>query len=233
MATHKPISTISYNSRSFLLEKINELYEGHIIQNYLVIFHVGEEGDKDHAHVYLEPNCRVDPMDIREMFNEYEIGHSKPLTVRPFRPSKEEDWIMYAVHDPLYLRMHGDEIGGKIEYKWQEIICPSDFALEEAYIRAKIKCEHSTASLSQRLYKGENPLSLVLEGANPVTINSLVNLISKQSFTELAVELHKTQLMLDNLISYLEMRGIKVAFLENGSVVDCDNIKKGDGSFEI
>ena len=104
MATQKPISTISYNTEPFLKEKLDTWYQAHIIQAYQYICHKGEDGDKDHIHVRIEPNKKLDPMDLIEQLREYQIGKDKPLGCRPFRPSKEEDWILYAVHDEEYLK---------------------------------------------------------------------------------------------------------------------------------
>ena len=105
MATQKPISTISYNSEAFLKEKLNEWYKDHIIQAYQYICHKGEDGDKDHIHLRIEPNKRVDPMALTEQLKEFEIGKIKPLGIRPWRASKEEDWFLYAVHDKDYLKL--------------------------------------------------------------------------------------------------------------------------------
>lgn len=103
MATQKPISTISYNSESFLKEKLDIWVKAHIIQAYQYICHKGEDGDKDHIHLRIEPNKKLDPMDLADELKEFIQGKDKPLGVRPFRPSKEEDWFMYVVHDAEYL----------------------------------------------------------------------------------------------------------------------------------
>lgn len=119
VATQKPISTISYNSREFLLEKLNLWVEQHLIQTYQVIFHKGEDGDKDHAHVRIEPNKKLDPMDLTEKLKEFVQDNDKPLGVRPWRPSQEEDWFLYAVHDSQYLKLKykSGEKGEKLPYK--------------------------------------------------------------------------------------------------------------------
>ena len=87
MATQKPISTISYNSELFLKEKLDNWIKAHIIQTYMYICHKGEDGDKDHIHVRIEPNKKLDPMDLQAQLLEYKIGNDKPLGCRPFRPS--------------------------------------------------------------------------------------------------------------------------------------------------
>ena len=114
MATQKPISTISYNTELFLKEKLDTWYEAHIIQSYQYICHKGEDGDKDHIHVRIEPNKRVDPMDLQVQLREFQIGKEKPLGCRPFRPSKEEDWffsyivvflLLLSVYDKYIIKL--------------------------------------------------------------------------------------------------------------------------------
>ena len=120
MATQKPISTISYNSEEFLKEKLEIWYKAHIIQAYQYIKHKGEDGDKDHIHLRIEPNKKLDPMTLVEDLREFVVGSDKPLGVRPFRPSKEEDWILYAVHEKKYLdhKSGGGEKGEKLPSSW-------------------------------------------------------------------------------------------------------------------
>lgn len=138
MATQKPLSTVSYNSESFLLARLMELYDNHKIQAFMYICHKGEDGDKDHIHLRLEPNCRLDPMDLKSFFNEYIKGEEKPLAVRPWRPSKEEDWFLYAVHDPQYMAIkYPLDTHEKLEYSWDCIKVSPDYDLEIAKIRAK------------------------------------------------------------------------------------------------
>ena len=189
MATQRPISTISYNSKGFLLEKVQELYNSHIISLYMIMPHKGEDGDKDHFHVFLQPNTRIDPMSVRDLFKEYVKDNPKPLTVRPFRPSKEEDWILYAVHDSEYLLQHGeDRETGKISYEWQDMICPDDFDMENAFIRARATMKHSSASLAKRIMNGERPSLLALEGMNPFTIRGVLSLLAEDQIVDVVNE---------------------------------------------
>lgn len=91
MATQKPISTISYNTEAFLKEKLEQWLKAHLISAYLYICHKGEDGDKDHIHLRIELNKRIDPMDLSEELKEYLPYETKPRGVRPWRPAKEED----------------------------------------------------------------------------------------------------------------------------------------------
>ena len=149
MATQKPISTISYNSEPFLKEVLDSLFKAHIIQAYMYIKHKGEDGDKDHIHLRLEPNKKLDPMDIQTQLREFTPDNDLPLCCRPFRPSKEEDWFLYVVHDPIYLKLKygGGEKGEKLPYRWQDIVVSPFYDCEIAFIRSKAFLEHTSVNI--------------------------------------------------------------------------------------
>lgn len=219
--TSKPISTISYNSKKHLDLVLDKLLKTHIIQNYMYIFHKGEDGDKDHFHLYIEPNRRVDPMDIKDMFIERDHNNIKPLGVRPFRPSKEEDWILYAVHDSQYLTIkYGKgEKGEKLPYKWQDIISPQDFDIEIAFIRAKSKLEHTSSNLAKSLAEGESPLNLILQGENVHTVNALCQALKNNDYKRLQEELSNCTAELLNTRNAIREKGLSIEFDESGKMI--------------
>ena len=189
MATQKPISTISYNSETFLREKLEAWYKAHIIQAYQYILHKGEDGDKDHIHLRIEPNKKLDPMDLLEQLKEYPHGATKPLCCRPFRPSKEEDWFLYAVHDEAYLRAkYRSEKNEKLPYSWKDIKASDSYDVETAFIRAKAALEHTSSNIANRLHAGESPLGMILEGENPFMINSLLHALTITDYERLHKE---------------------------------------------
>ncbi len=205
MATQKPISTISYNTESFLKETLDRWVNAHIIQSYQYISHKGEDGDKDHLHVRVEPNKKLDPMELTAELTEFVVGESKPRVVRPWRFSKEEDWFLYVVHDPDYLKGKYDK-GEKLPYKWQDIVVPDNYDLEIAFIRAKATLEHSTSNLAKRLRDGEKALSLIQTGENPFTVNALVRAITDETYSSLHSENERLHSEVHNLVfrvSYL------------------------------
>lgn len=216
MATQKPISTISYNSEIFLKEKLDNWVKAHIIQSYMYICHKGEDGDKDHIHVRIEPNKKLDPMDLQAQLLEYKIGNDKPLGCRPFRPSKEEDWILYAVHDETYLKLKysGGEKGEKLPYKWQNIVVSEFYDMEIAFIRAKSYLEHSTVNMAARLQSGENPMNLLLTGENVYTVNAIMRTLQSNDYHRVTKELQKVQAQLNMLTD---------AVYENGFSIECDD----------
>lgn len=220
MATQKPISTISYNTEIFLREKLENWITNHIIQAYQYIWHKGEDGDKDHIHLRIEPNKKLDPMDLLEELKEYKFNQDKPLGCRPFRPSKEEDWILYAVHDSDYLRIkyNNGEKGEKIPYSWKDIKVNEMYDMEIAYIRAKAHIEHTSVNMASRLQKGENPFNLILQGENPYLVNSLVKALSDNDYLRLSRELTESSNYINKLLTAIEDYGLKVEYDSDGNI---------------
>lgn len=220
MATQKPISSISYNTEAFLKEKLETWYQAHIIQAYMYICHKGEDGDKDHIHFRIEPNKKIDPMDLQTQLREWEIGKDKPLGCRPFRPSKEEDWFLYVVHDKEYLALKygGGEKGEKLPYDWHDIKVSEYYDVETAWIRAKAYLEHSTVNIATRLQNGENALSLVLQGENVYTVNALMRAVSSNDYTRLTVEYRDLLAYHNKLLEAICDYGLGVEEDENGNI---------------
>lgn len=220
MATQKPISTISYNSEIFLKEKLDNWIKAHIIQTYMYICHKGEDGDKDHIHVRIEPNKKLDPMDLQSQLLEYKIGNDKPLGCRPFRPSKEEDWILYAVHDETYLKLKysGGEKGEKLPYKWQDIVVSEFYDMEIAFIRAKSYLEHTTVNMATRLQNGENPMNLLLTGENVYTVNAIMRTLQSNDYHRVTKELQSVQAHLNMLIDAVNDYGLSIECDDTGAL---------------
>ena len=218
--TQKPISTISYNTEPFLKNVLENLLRQHIIQNYIYIFHKGEDGDKDHFHLRLEPNRRIDPMDIKDLFSEYDPENIRPLGVRPFRPSIEEDWILYAVHDSEYLKIKygSGEKGEKLPYKWQDFVCPEDYDMEIAFIRAKSKLQHTSSNLAKCLSEGESPLDLIMKGENVHTVNALMQALKQNDYKRLQSEVSDLVCEITCIKNALAERGLSIEFDPDGKM---------------
>lgn len=176
MATSRPISTISYNTLPFLRSRLEVLISNHKIQAYMYIFHKGEDGDKDHVHLRIVPNTRLDPMELTEFFKEPDLHfpQNKPLGVRPWRPSQEEDWLLYAVHDKSYMKLkYSDDPHEKLEYKDSDIVVSDMFDLDIAMVRARASLAHHATNLLDTMQKGASPIDLVQRGENITTIRTL------------------------------------------------------------
>lgn len=224
MATRNPLSTISYNSEKYLLEKLEMWRASHLIQSYMYICHKGEDGDKDHIHLRIEPNKSLDPMNLTESLKEYVGDNPKPLGCRPWRNSKEEDWTLYAVHDLEYLKLkyNGGEKGEKLPYKWQDIKAPDDYDVETTFIRAKAYLEHTSASLVKRIRQGEKPISLLEQGESAFLINGIYRAVAATEINELRGQIDELNYMLTSTREALSRRGIDLAFDTNLQAVLTD-----------
>lgn len=219
MATQRPISTISYNTRPFLLEKLEDLRQAHKIQYYYVIFHKGEDGDKDHSHVYVVPNCRLDPMVLSEYFKEYISGSDKPLGCMAWRPSKESDWILYAVHDKEYLAAkYGADKGEKLPYEWTDIIAPDDVNIELYYLRAKAENKHTAPGIYKQIRTGSSPTHLMASGVNPVLINNVMKVMQSDTQAGMYRDLQDSQAKLRALQNALSQAGLDFGYTEDGEL---------------
>lgn len=115
MATSKPISTISYNTTDFLVQRLQSLVSSEIIQSWFFICHRGEKKNdevvgKDHIHLLIIPNKRVDLVKLGKEFIEIDTSNpDKPLKCMPFRNSGLDDWFLYALHNEDYLAQKGME----------------------------------------------------------------------------------------------------------------------------
>ena len=220
MATQRPISTISYNTEPFLREKLNSWVKAHIIQSYMYICHKGEDGDKDHIHLRIVPNKRLDAMDLSDDLREWD-GKNKPLGVRDWRNSEEEDWVMYVVHNAEYLRLHGDESDGKIPYEWQDIKANESYDVEVAYVRALQKQKHTNASIIKRLEEGTRAIDLINEGENVFVVNGILKAWMPTKLDEVCKENLELRQSLSRLSDKYET--LLSTLLEWGFVFTCDN----------
>lgn len=108
--TTKLVSSISFNSEKFLKGKLRELVTQGVLEYGYAIFHQPEEDEKkEHWHIVVKPNRRLDTSALRNLFIETIAGEDKPLGVLPFRPTNRiSDWILYSVHDTAYLIRKGE-----------------------------------------------------------------------------------------------------------------------------
>jgi hypothetical protein len=110
MRTSKPFSMISYNSKDFLTEKLNELVQGGLIQFWAFIHHKAEQDEKkDHKHLFIIPQKLLDTQRIEKALQEIDINDltAKPLGAIFPQNSKFADWYLYGLHDKKYLALKG------------------------------------------------------------------------------------------------------------------------------
>lgn len=113
MKTTKPISGISYNTPAHLHAVLVTLRDSGRISDAFWIQHEPDtDGTKPHYHLVVFPCGSVDPMALSRQFDELVEGEEKP---RRFIPNPETqgkclsvpDWLLYAIHDDLYLACKG------------------------------------------------------------------------------------------------------------------------------
>ena len=194
--TAKPMTTISYNSEGFLKRKLQQMFETGKLEDYRYIFHYGEGGDKDHFHVMLFPNRRIDSVELREEFKEITTDE-KPLGCMPFRKNSLFDhWIMYVIHDPDYLKAHQsqDDGDGKIEYPLEDIKTPFPEQLQRDYKVAIRLKKTDNQKIIEDYQKGKTPIDVAYENnINPSHIMAITNLfrLSMQTSNEGLVNIMK------------------------------------------
>ena len=110
MRTSKPIATISFNTREFLIFKLSYLQEIGVFSFWSFIEHQPEDdegGRKQHFHVFAIPSKICNTDDIRKEFIELDPEHDKPRGTLLWVTSKFDSWYMYALHDSAYLASKG------------------------------------------------------------------------------------------------------------------------------
>lgn len=154
MKTSKPFSTVSYNTDDFLKSKLNELLNNRKIEYWCYVCHAGElddngEREKEHKHVLIIPNGRIDTMELSQTMLEPDPANmKKPLKCMDFRSSKEDEWFLYNSHDPDYLRTKMLE--REFVYDRQDFISSDD---DETDIKWRRAFHESDYMKNQRLLK--------------------------------------------------------------------------------
>lgn len=216
--TNQPISTISYNSPQWFSDVLERLVNGGIVDWAYFISHKGENGLKDHIHAYIVPNRRVDTSALRREFFEPDPPNPKPLGCEPFVKSVLSHWLRYAVHDPLYLKMHhSDNDGdGKIPYKVSDIsiVNVSDDQLQRHWKTSEEVVKTKQLTAVKRLANGGSALDTVLvDGLQPTQAAFLLNLFTNSGRTSDVVQMLSG---LDDIQIADSMRQIKAIADKNG-----------------
>lgn len=135
MKTSKPFATISYNSKDFLLTKLDEFcLLGHI-DFFAFVEHFAEDDEtKNHKHLYVVPSGRIDTEQLRKALLEIDPLNpaQKPLGCLPCKSSKFADWFLYSLHDSRYLASKGQS--RKYHYTKEDFFTSdNDFFIEEIH----------------------------------------------------------------------------------------------------
>lgn len=165
MNTQCPISTISYNSKEFLVNTLNELS----IEFWFAVYHYPEKDEnKCHWHVYIEPSCRIDTDSLRRALQEITAEDTQPLGCLPFRKSKFGDAALYFLHDKEYLA--SKFMTREYHYEVHDVVTNSfDFFMEQySMIERKQYCTNS--KLLEFANAGLPFSALVAQGYIPIPL---------------------------------------------------------------
>ena len=128
MRTSKPIATISFNTPDYLKQKLNELQKAGKLSFWAFIQHEPEDdegGTKQHCHLYAEPSKMLQTDDLREALKEFDPKKpDKPRGTLVWKPSKFDDWYLYALHDKRYLALKNES--RRFHYRHSDIVTSSD-----------------------------------------------------------------------------------------------------------
>lgn len=182
MRTSKPVSTISYNTKEFLIKKLNEMYDNCIISDWMFIEHYAEEDEsKNHYHVYMSPNRMVDTMEIQKFFREIDLNKpsAPPLGMIDFRGSKIDHWILYGLHYEPYLKTIGEE--RVYHYKKEDIVYRDELTFEYNYNHAFRGSEWAKRNqILVAIKEGTvDPYSLIMNGTVPLNQATQLDCVSR------------------------------------------------------
>lgn len=173
MRTSKPLATISYNTDSFLLAKLEQLRQLHKISFYMFVKHKKESDDlKDHTHLFIVPDGIIDSHSLKDEFDEFDPNMpDKPLVVMEFHNSKFGDWYLYSKHDKDYLAskylerkyhyVESDFTCSDYEY-FHDLLVRSDFTRFKAS-RLFLDLVEQGYSFADILKKGVIPINMITQ----------------------------------------------------------------------
>lgn len=171
MKTRKPITTISYNSDAFLIQKLEELRKAKIISVWFFITHQPEEDEKkEHKHLWILPAKTIQTDDLVEELLELDLRHpDKPLKCLHFQACNSfADWYLYSIHDPTYLMRKMQK--RKYSYNPEDMVCSDRDELEEMVKEIDMTENTGIGRMLNALEQGLSFDELVKRGMVPVQL---------------------------------------------------------------
>lgn len=167
--TSKPLSTVTWNSEQFLVNRLNDLMKNGVISYWCYVLHKAEKSEgKDHIHLYFEPRKMVDPVDFRSYLCEVDIANpSKPIMPSRIQPSKGNHWVAYCRHDPVYIKKYTKEGIKEYEYSKDAFKSSDDILFEQQWEEGSALCYDENAELVK---------TIVEDGAISALQNGLIGL---------------------------------------------------------
>lgn len=174
MNTSKPIATISYNSIPWLEDRLTELLRNRTISAWFFMPHKAEKDEKkDHIHVWLNPNKKLDTMALQDFLKEPVDGSTKPLGCIDFTSSKIDDAVLYYAHYKPYLAWKGQS--REYHYDWNEFHTSDPDFMDNAIYHA-LHCSEFAERLRimNALDNSPEPAKLISSGIIPLQLSTQV-----------------------------------------------------------
>lgn len=171
MKTIKPVSTVSWNTEEFLLKTLNKLVANHTVLFWFYVKHFAESDEKkEHIHLYIEPDIRIDTNELRSNFEEIpqkDCECKDIIRPLPFTVSKFDTAYLYFTHNKLYLDSHGYS---KQFYNYTDIVTSDEYLLhEKVALIDYYKLEGGKANqVKQAVLSGVSFEDMCLSGMIPV-----------------------------------------------------------------
>lgn len=163
--TTKTISTISYNTDDFLIDKLNKLINSKKIAYYIFIHHFAEKDEtKNHIHLLIEPYGKIDLPEFVDEFKEIDTDNPGLfLGVMPFRITQDfGDWFLYVLHDSDYLISKGLE--KEFCYNQSDMITNNYDYLNELVHRINFRKFKKESEIIKALQNGSSKYDLIKSG---------------------------------------------------------------------
>ena len=132
MKTSGSFGFISYNSRAFLLQRLQKLIEAKIFSRSACWYHESLGTEKSQFHCWVEPVGQVETSNFANMFDELdENGNKQSIAIRPKCKSDWNNAYLYGIHDSDYLDYKG-LLREEVNIKTDQHIYIGDFTADIA-----------------------------------------------------------------------------------------------------
>lgn len=178
MASKLPLSVISYNSIPFAKAKLDEMRDVGYIMDYYIFPHLADTDDKkDHRHILVIPNGRIDWSDFRKRMQEFDPSNPlKPLGVSTFEVCNSiDDWVLYVLHDEAYLEWKKSP-RNIVNYPKELMICSDEDSYEHYYYHAYNESEFARHNTKLQLLQDPKVRLTSLVSSGYYSINQIRNL---------------------------------------------------------
>lgn len=151
-------SYISYIPYDLLKSYLNELSTYGKIDFFMMVEHFGENGGKNHIHVYVESSLKKVDSIVMSYVSYNENG---PLKTSFSKKSDLSNWYWYVLHDKEYLLKKG--LKKQFEYKLEDVYI-SDYTYFVDSVKDLRSMSEKNKYILECISSGESPISLYKRG---------------------------------------------------------------------